>query len=145
MPKFYSSVILLINESKEICEKLISVYCSKGGHFSPLMHVPLLVFFLSGRLCQVLLYLPTMYSRGPYKFCGIIFFSILTISSQPHLGMFITITVLSSHSPVTVMFLSPIFISWNFLQNLMPLNYSNPNTVDSHLFEVKGTGIFTSS
>ena len=41
MSEFYTSAILLINESKEICEKQISVFCSKGGHFSPLMHVPL--------------------------------------------------------------------------------------------------------
>ena len=41
MPKFYTSAILLIDESKEICEKQISVFCSKWGHFCPLMHVPL--------------------------------------------------------------------------------------------------------
>ena len=41
MPKFYTSVILLINQSKEICEKQFSVFGSKGGQNSPLMHVPL--------------------------------------------------------------------------------------------------------
>ena len=30
-PKFYTSVILLINQSKEICEKQFSVVGSKGG------------------------------------------------------------------------------------------------------------------
>ena len=41
MPKFYTSVILLINQSKEICEKQFSVFGSKGGQISPLMHIPL--------------------------------------------------------------------------------------------------------
>ena len=40
MPKFYTSVILLINQSKEICEKQFSVLGSEGGQISPLMHVP---------------------------------------------------------------------------------------------------------
>ena len=40
MPKFYSSVILLINQSEEICEKQFSVWGSKWGQISPLMHVP---------------------------------------------------------------------------------------------------------
>ena len=30
MPKFYTSVILLINQSKEICEKQFSVFGSRG-------------------------------------------------------------------------------------------------------------------
>ena len=41
MPKFYTSVILPINRSKEIGEKQFSVLGSKGGQISPLMHVPL--------------------------------------------------------------------------------------------------------
>ena len=41
MLKFYTSDILLINQSKEICEKQFSVFGSKGGKISPLMHVPL--------------------------------------------------------------------------------------------------------
>ena len=45
MPEFYTSAILLIYESKEICEKQISVFCPKGGHFSPLMHIPLSAYF----------------------------------------------------------------------------------------------------
>ena len=43
MPKFYTSVNLLINQSKQTCEKQFSVLGSKGGHFSPLMHVPLYI------------------------------------------------------------------------------------------------------
>ena len=41
MPKFYNSVIRLINQSKEIGDKQFSVFGSKGGQISPLMHVPL--------------------------------------------------------------------------------------------------------
>ena len=43
MPKFYTSVILLINQSKEIWEKQFSVFDSRGGQNSPSMHIPLLV------------------------------------------------------------------------------------------------------
>ena len=43
MPKFDTPVILLINQSKEICEKQFSVFGSKGGQISPLLHVPLLI------------------------------------------------------------------------------------------------------
>ena len=43
MPKFYTSVILLIKQSKEIYEKQFSFFGSKGGQISPLMHVPLLI------------------------------------------------------------------------------------------------------
>ena len=42
MPKFYTSVILLIIQSKEICEKQFSVFGSKEGQISPLMNVPVL-------------------------------------------------------------------------------------------------------
>ena len=38
---FPTSVILLINQSKEIGEKQFSVFGSRGGQNSPLMHVPL--------------------------------------------------------------------------------------------------------
>ena len=41
MLKFFTSVILLINRSKEIGQKQFSVFGSKGGQISPLMHVPL--------------------------------------------------------------------------------------------------------
>ena len=41
MPKFYTSVILLINQSKEISEKHFSVFGSRGGQNNPIMHVPL--------------------------------------------------------------------------------------------------------
>ena len=42
MLKFFTSLILLINGSKEIGQKQFSVFGSKGGQISPLMHVPLL-------------------------------------------------------------------------------------------------------
>ena len=35
MPKFYTSVILLINQSKEIGEKQFSVFGSRGGQIAP--------------------------------------------------------------------------------------------------------------
>ena len=41
MPKLYTSFILLINQSKEIDEKQFSVFVSRGGQNSPLLHVPL--------------------------------------------------------------------------------------------------------
>ena len=41
MPKFYTSVILLRNQSKEIGEKQFSVFGSRGSQNSPLMHIPL--------------------------------------------------------------------------------------------------------
>ena len=41
MQKFYTSVILLINQSNEIGEKQFLVFGSRGGQISPLMHVPL--------------------------------------------------------------------------------------------------------
>ena len=41
MPEFYTWVILLKNESEEIGEKQLSVFGSRGGQISPLMHVPL--------------------------------------------------------------------------------------------------------
>ena len=44
MRKFYTSVILLINQSKEIGEKQFSVFGSRGGQNSPLMHVPLYIY-----------------------------------------------------------------------------------------------------
>ena len=45
MSKFYTSVIFLINQSKEFCEKQFSVFGSKGGQISQLMHVPLYTSF----------------------------------------------------------------------------------------------------
>ena len=48
MPKFYTLVIVPINQSKEICEKQISVFGSRGGQISPLMHIPLYYTILNG-------------------------------------------------------------------------------------------------
>ena len=42
MPEFYTWTILLINQQDEIGEKQLSVFGSRGGQNSPLMHVPLL-------------------------------------------------------------------------------------------------------
>ena len=41
MSKFYTSVIHLINQSKEIGEKQFLVFGSRGGKISPLMRIPL--------------------------------------------------------------------------------------------------------
>ena len=41
MPKFYTWVILPINQSEEIGEKQLSVFGSRGDQNSPLMHVAL--------------------------------------------------------------------------------------------------------
>ena len=41
MPEKYIRVILLINESEEIGEKQLSVFGSRGGQISPLMHITL--------------------------------------------------------------------------------------------------------
>ena len=41
MPEFYTWAILLINQQDEIGEKQLSVFGSRGGQNSPLMHVPL--------------------------------------------------------------------------------------------------------
>ena len=41
MPEFYTRVILLINQSKEISEKQLSDFGSRGDQISPLMHIPL--------------------------------------------------------------------------------------------------------
>ena len=45
MPKFYTLVIFLINQSKEACEKQFTVFGSKGGQISPLMHVPQILVY----------------------------------------------------------------------------------------------------
>ena len=53
MPQFYTSVILLVNQSKEIGEKQFLVFVSKGGQNSPLMHIPLsntLLFLFSNKM-----------------------------------------------------------------------------------------------
>ena len=42
--EFYTTVILLINQLKEIGEKQLSVFGSRGGQISPLMHIPLLEY-----------------------------------------------------------------------------------------------------
>ena len=41
MPEFYTRAITLINRQDEIGEKQLSVFGSRGGQNSPLMHVPL--------------------------------------------------------------------------------------------------------
>ena len=41
MPEFYTWVIFLINQQDEIDEKQLSIFGSRGGQNSPLMHVPL--------------------------------------------------------------------------------------------------------
>ena len=46
MPEFYPRAILQINQQDEIGEKQLSIYGSRGGKNSPLMHVPLSKFFL---------------------------------------------------------------------------------------------------
>ena len=45
MPEFYTWAILQINQQDEIGEKQLSIYGSRGGQNSPLMHVPLSKFF----------------------------------------------------------------------------------------------------
>ena len=45
MPKFNISVILLINQSKELVISIFSVLCLKGSQNSPLMHVPLRIVY----------------------------------------------------------------------------------------------------
>ena len=77
MPKFYTSVILLINQSKEFCEKQFSVFGSKGGHFSPLMHVRLCSVYLSYILllqwhCELLLrqhHCKPYLAKGNVQYC----------------------------------------------------------------------------
>ena len=39
MPEFYTWVILLNNQSEDIGERQLSGFGSRGGQFSPLMHV----------------------------------------------------------------------------------------------------------
>ena len=41
MPKFYTTIYLLMNQSKEIGEMLFSVFDARGDQNSPLMHIPL--------------------------------------------------------------------------------------------------------
>ena len=41
MPEFYTWVILLINQQDEMGKNQLSVFGSRGGQNSPLMHVPL--------------------------------------------------------------------------------------------------------
>ena len=41
MPDFYTWVIPLNNQSEDVGEKQLSVYGSRGGQISPLMHVAL--------------------------------------------------------------------------------------------------------
>ena len=57
MPKFYTTGIRLINQSKEICEKQFSSFGSKGGQISPLMHVPLFLLKLADDLALGLVYI----------------------------------------------------------------------------------------
>ena len=46
MPEFYTWAILLINQKDEIGNKQLSVFGSREGQNSPLMHVPLSSYFL---------------------------------------------------------------------------------------------------
>ena len=41
VPEFYAGTILIVNQLDEIGEKQLSVFGSRGGKISPLMHVPL--------------------------------------------------------------------------------------------------------
>ena len=50
MPEFYTWAILLINQQDEIGEKQLSVFGSRGGQNSPLMHIPLCDFSGGGGL-----------------------------------------------------------------------------------------------
>ena len=52
MPEFYTWAILLVNQEDETGEKQLSVFGSKGGQNSPLMHVPL-VFHRKSKFRQV--------------------------------------------------------------------------------------------
>ena len=50
MPKVYNSDFLLINQSKEICEKQFSVFYSRGGQIRSLMHaLPFNLFVYCGQ------------------------------------------------------------------------------------------------
>ena len=52
MPEFYTWAILLINQEDKIDEKQLSVFGSRGGQNSPLIHVPLSSWsFLSNEIC----------------------------------------------------------------------------------------------
>ena len=52
MPKFDTSVILLMTQSKEIGEKQFLVFGSRGGQISPLMHIPLWCVSYSHAIAQ---------------------------------------------------------------------------------------------
>ena len=54
MPEFYTWVILLINRSKEIGKKQLSIFGSRGGPISPLMHIALYSEFLTSDMRFVL-------------------------------------------------------------------------------------------
>ena len=61
--ELYTSTILLVDQMDEICEKQLSVFGSRGGQISPLMHVPL-------RKCRVNSVLVGLNWRwGPTSYC----------------------------------------------------------------------------
>ena len=47
MPDFYTRAIPLVNQSEEIGEKQLSVFVSRGGQISPLMHISFVVSAVS--------------------------------------------------------------------------------------------------
>ena len=49
MPEFYTWTIILVNQLDAIGEKQFSVFGSRGGQISPLIHVPL--YHCIGTLC----------------------------------------------------------------------------------------------
>ena len=88
MPKFYTSVILLINQSKEFGEKQFLVFGSRGGQISPLMDVPLyshllvqlihsikLILFYEGDDLFPMNEMDLIFNRNINFFLSIIFFS----------------------------------------------------------------------
>ena len=67
MPEFYTLVILLINQSEEIGEKQLSVFGSRRGQNSPLLHVAQsFVYILFENKC---LYWPQICSWKIFEMC----------------------------------------------------------------------------
>ena len=73
MLKLYTTAILLINQSNEIGEKQYSVFGSRGGHISPLMHVPFYIRpSVYSFVCLYTLFLfgkHTTTNDVPFNFC----------------------------------------------------------------------------
>ena len=78
MPKFYISVILLINQSKEIGEKQFSVLAPEGAKLAPKCMYPFVIHQLCNRLDKILpsllglclapLYYPLLRIICPWKY-----------------------------------------------------------------------------